>query len=152
MFLSAVYTDAYCWRAVCMGIARWGTERATCNGSTVFCWMSKSPAFLALMLGRNIRFNLIEGSSYIYPLWKILSFEYNSCNIYWKFTTATRINGKTGHVSDIMFVCNQFRKVRRTIRSTDTIWADVIGNENSTSRSVELSIRGQREWFSIKFF
>ena len=46
---------------------------------------------------------------------------------------ANRINGKAGHMSDIMFVCNQFKKVRRTVRPTDAVWADIIGNENSTS-------------------
>ena len=55
---------------------------------------------------------------------------------------ATMINGKARHMSDIMFVCNQFRNVRRTVRLTDAVWADFIGNENGTSRSVELSIRG----------
>ena len=52
------------------------------------------------------------------------------------FTMATRINGKAGHMSDIMFVCNQFRKVR-TVRPTDAVWRNLIGNEYGTSMSVE---------------
>ena len=51
---------------------------------------------------------------------------------------ATTINGKARHMSDIMF-CHQFSKFRRTIRPTDAVWADFIGNENGTSTSVELS-------------
>ena len=124
----------------------------TYSGSTVFWWMSKYPAVLALMFGRNVRFNLIEGPTYVYLIWKILSFECNSCNIYWMLPTAKRINGKVGHMSDIMFVYNLFKKVRRTVRPTDAVWADFIGNENSTSTSTELSIRGHWEWFLIKVF
>ena len=56
------------------------------------------------------------------------------------FVTATRINDKAGHMSDIMFVCNQLKNVR-TVRPTDAVWADLIGNENGTSTSVESSIR-----------
>ena len=55
-------------------------------------------------------------------------------------------------MSDIMLVCNQFRKVRRTVRPTNAVWADFIGNENSTSMSVELSIRRHWKWFPIKVF
>ena len=66
--------------------------------------------------------------------------------------TATRINGKAGHMSDIIFICNQFKKVGRTVRPTNAVWADFIGNDNITSTSVELSIRGHREWFPIKVF
>ena len=72
--------------------------------------------------------------------------------MYWMFATATKINGKAGHMSDIMLVCNQFRKVRRTVRPYNAVWADFIGNENSTSTSVELSIRGHWEWFPTKVF
>ena len=100
----------------------------------------------------NVRFNFIEGPTYVYTVWKILSFECNSCNIYWMFVKATRINGKAEHMSDIMFVCNQFKKVRRTVRPTDAVWADFIGNENGVSISVELGIRGHWEWFPIKVF
>ena len=82
----------------------------------------------------------------------VKTFECNSCNIYWMFATATRINGKAGHMSDIMLVCNQFRKVRRTVRPTNAVWTDFIGNENGTSTSDELSIRGHWEWFPIKVF
>ena len=66
------------------------------------------------------------------------------------FTGCYWINGKAGHLSDIMFVCNQFKKVRRTVRLTDAVWADFIGNENSTSMSVELSVRGHWKCFPIK--
>ena len=59
---------------------------------------------------------------------------------------ASRIDGKAGHMSDIMFVCNQFSKFRRTVRPTDAIWPDFIGNENGTSTSVELSVREHREF------
>ena len=48
IFLIAVCTDVYCLSAVYMGMARRDTEGATCGGSTVFCWMSESPAVLAL--------------------------------------------------------------------------------------------------------
>ena len=81
-----------------------------------------------------------------------MSFESNSCNIYCMFVTATRINCKARHMSDIMLVCNQFRKVRRTVTPTDAVWADFIVNENSASASVELSIRGHKEWFPTKVF
>ena len=114
------------------------------------CWMSESPAVLTQTWGKNVRFNLIEGPTYVYLVWKILSFECNFCNISWAFSVATRINGKAGHMSD-MFICNQFKKVR-TVRPTDTVWADFIGNENSTNTSIELSIRGHWEWFTIKIF
>ena len=63
-----------------------------------------------------------------------------------------RNNSKAGHMNDMMFVCNQLKNVRQTVRPTDAIWADFIGNENSTNRSVELSIRGHWEWFPIKVF
>ena len=69
-----------------------------------------------------------------------------NANIYWTFATVTRINGNAEHMSDIMFVCNQLEKARRTIRPT--VWADFTGNENGTS--VELSIRGHRKWFPIR--
>ena len=65
---------------------------------------------------------------------------------------AIRINGKAENMSNIMFVCNQFKKVRSTIRSTDAVWTDFIGNENVTSTNIELSIRGHWEWFPIKVF
>ena len=153
MFLDAVCTNVYCWRTVCKGIARWGTERAMCSGSTVFWWMSKSPAVLTLMWGRNVKFNLIlEGSSYVYTVWKILSFECNFSNIWWVLVAATRFNSKAGHMSSIMLVCNQFKKIRRTVRSTDAHWAEFIGYENSTSMSVELGIRGHWERFPINLF
>ena len=43
-------------------------ERAMCGGSTVFCWMSESLVVLALTGDRNVRFNLTEGSTYIYTV------------------------------------------------------------------------------------
>ena len=86
----------------------------------------------------------------MYTVWKILSFECNSCNIYWMFATVTRINDKVGRMSDIMFVCNHFKNVRRTVRPTDAVWADFIGNENSSSANVKLGIKGHWEWFPIK--
>ena len=52
------------------------------------------------------------------------------------FATARRINGKAGHMSDIMLVCNQFRKVRRTVTPTDAVWPDFIVNENGTSTRI----------------
>ena len=42
--------------------------------------------------------------------------------------TAMMINGKAGHMSDIMFVCNQFKKVKRTVTPTDVLWTEFIGN------------------------
>ena len=63
----------------------------------------------------DIRFNLTEGFAYVYTVWKILSFERNSYNIYLVFAMAMRIKGKAGHMSDIMFVCNQFKKPVRPI-------------------------------------
>ena len=125
---------------------------ATCDGSTVFSLMSESPAVLALTWERNVSFHLTEGPTYVYTVWKILSFECNSCNVYWIFVTAMRINGKAGHMSNIMFVCNQFKRGRRTVRQTDAVRPDFIGNENGTSTSVELIIRGHWEWFLIKVF
>ena len=95
--------------------------------------MSESPAVLALTWEGDVRFNLIEGATYVYPVWKILSFKCSSFNVYWMFATATWINGKAEHMSDAMFGCNQFRKVRRTVRPMDAVWADLI----------VLSIRGQ---------
>ena len=65
--------------------------------------------------------------------------------------TATRFNSKAGHMSN-MLVCNQFKKIRRTVRPTDAHWAEFIGYENSTSTSVELGIRGHWERFPIKAF
>ena len=35
-------------------MARRGTERVICGGSTVFCWMVESPAVLALTGERNV--------------------------------------------------------------------------------------------------
>ena len=52
------------------------------------------------------------------------------------FAMATRINGKAGHMSDIMLVCNQFKKVRRTVSPTDAVCKDFIVNENGTSTRV----------------
>ena len=51
---------------------------------------------------RNVRFNLTEGSTYVYTVWKILSFECNCYNISWVLATATRVNGKTEHMNYIM--------------------------------------------------
>ena len=39
--------------------------------------------FLALTGGRNLRFDLTEGSTYVYMVWKILFSECNFCNICW---------------------------------------------------------------------
>ena len=65
---------------------------------------------------------------------------------------ATRANGKAGHMSDIMFICNQFKEARRTIRPTNALWAYLIGNEKGTSTSVELPFRGYWDRFSSKVF
>ena len=108
--------------------------------ATVFCWMSKSSSVLALTWGRNGRFNLTEGPTYVYTVWKILSFECNFCNICWVLVVAMRVNGKAGHMSDIMLICNNFRKVRRTVGPTNAHWADFIGYENGTSTSVQWKV------------
>ena len=50
---------------------------------------------------------------------------------------ATRDNGKAGHMSDIMLICNKFKEVRRAVGPNDT-WADVMEYKNSTSANVEL--------------
>ena len=39
----------------------------------------------------------------------MLSFECNFCNICW-VPTAKRVNGKARYLSDIMLVCNQFKR------------------------------------------
>ena len=38
----------------------------------------------------------VQISSSFETVWKILSFEYNFCNIYWVHPTATMVNGKAG--------------------------------------------------------
>ena len=140
MFLGAVCIDAFCWGVVCTGMARWGTERATYGGSTVFCWMSKPPAVLSLTWGRNIRFNLAEGPTY--TVWKSLFFECYFCNICWIFVATTRVNGKAKYTSNIMLICSQFKEVRRIVGPTDAHWEYLILNENGISTSAQLSIRG----------
>ena len=40
------------------------------------------------------------------------------------------------NTSDIMFVYNRFKEVRRTFGPNDTYWADFIGHENGTSMPV----------------
>ena len=103
---------------------------------------------MALTVGNTVRFNFIEGSTYLYIVWKVLSFECNFCSICWVSAMATKINNKAEHMSDIMFVCNQFRKVG----PTDVYLAYFIGNENGTSTSVQLGIREYWERFPIKIF
>ena len=44
----------------------------------------------------------------------------------------TRIEGKGGHISDIVLVCLKFKEIRGAVRSTDTNWADVMEYENGT--------------------
>ena len=51
-----------------------------------------------------------------------------------------------------MHICNHFKKVRRTVGSTDAKCADFIGYENGTSTSVQLGIKGHWERFPIKVF
>ena len=46
---------------------------------------------------------------------------------------------------------NQFREIR-TLWSTDTHWADLIGYENVTSKSVQLGIRGHWDRYLFKVF
>ena len=77
-------------------------------------YFAGSPAILALMKGKNVRLNFTKGSTYVYTVWKIL-FECNFCNIYWIPAKATKVNGKAGHMSDIMLVCNQFHTVQVTL-------------------------------------
>ena len=87
------------------------------------------PVVLALIVEykrRNIRFNLVEGSAYVFGVWMILFFKGNLWNICWVPAIATRVNGKAGHMSDIMLICNKFKEVRRAIGLTDTDWADVM--------------------------
>ena len=65
---------------------------------------------------------------------------------------ATKVNGKAGHMSNILLICNQFKEIRRTVGPTDAHWADFMRYENNTSRSVQLGIRGHWERFFIKVF
>ena len=63
MFLSAILHK---WILLKGSLYEYGQVRhreATWSGFTVFCWMSKSPAVLALMGDRNVKFNLTEGST-----------------------------------------------------------------------------------------
>ena len=63
---------------------------------------------------------------------------------------ATTLNGKAGHMSDIMFISNKFKEVRRAVGSTDADWTNVMEYENGISMSVQLDIRGDWERFTIK--
>ena len=75
-----------------------------------------------------------------------------SCPLNAIFAMPTKINGKSRHIRDIMFISNQLKKVRRTVRPTNAVWADFIRNENGTSMNVKLHIRGYWERFPIKVF
>ena len=50
-------------------------------------------------------------------------------------------------IDELMFICNLFKKIKRTVRPTD-----FTGSEKGTSTSVELSIRGRWKLFPIKVF
>ena len=52
----------------------------------------------------------------------------------------------------IVLICNQFIEVRRTVRPTDTHWADFMGHGNGTSTNVQMGIRGHWERFPFKLF
>ena len=93
-----------------------------------------------------------EGLTYVYTVWKVFSFECIFCNSCWVPAATTRINDKTGHMSDIKLVCNQFKEVKITVGPTDVYWTGFIRYENGTSTSVELSIRGDYERFPTKVF
>ena len=76
-----------------------------------FGWMSESQAVLALTGVSYVRFNFTVGSTHVYIVWKILSFNYNVCNIFWVPATTTKINGKADSLSNIIIVCNQLKKM-----------------------------------------
>ena len=57
--------------------------------------------------GRNVRFNL----TYVYTVWKILSFVSNFCNIFCVLAVTTRVNGK-GHMSGIILCSSAISNYR----------------------------------------
>ena len=58
------------------------------------------------------------------------------------------VNGKVGHMSDIVLICNKFKNLRRSVGPANTDWTDVMGDEDGFSTSVELGISGHWERFS----
>ena len=104
MFLGAVFTDAFCWGTVCTGMARWGKEGNVQWIYSILLNVQISSSF-GTDWGKNVRFNLTEGHTYVYIVWKILYFECKFCNICWVPAVATRVNGKAGHRSDIILIC-----------------------------------------------
>ena len=60
--------------------------------------------------GWNARFNLTEDSTYVYTIWNVVF-----AIFFGYLAAAMRVNSQAGHMSNIMFICNQFKEFNRTI-------------------------------------
>lgn len=103
----------------------------------MFSRVAEAPTVLALVGEKNVRLYLAIASLYIHLFGDVLAFESDLDKVCWISTAAAWVDGIASYGNNIIFICNEFMEVFRTVRPADIVnRACTCRYEHSASTSI----------------